>query len=626
MQAFKTFEGGNDKARHEKFIQVYGYNWAICTTDTKGIYEMDRVNEKIAERQQELADVWKHMPQMDDAQWGTFCSYCRALVAKEGKVVDPLLHDALLLQIWDAYVKEEIRNAIMFKDESGDFFIYDNKLKIWQERDAKNAPAWLFTQMVEECLDLVKKQTFLFSKSSKQKVFELWVQKLCTYGALANLLKLRCKFPNPKIQGLNTKAWMTPLLYDVNYDAQDMKLVQREKEDYFSAHANFWYLSVTNKINTSEQRLELRALLRDESEVKKGTSIVDLLKNMFPNAMQLVTMCFHDFDRLWFMLLRLGMLMSNTCAREILFLYGKGKGGKSSLMFTVLNVLGDLATPMSKQSFVKSKLESSGSSHTTDLCKAAHRRFVLVDELESSDSMKESLLKNWASHQPIAIRELFRKQSQQVMKAYLVFLTNSPPRFSMEDMVIMERVKAVKVTTKFFNEMSRDSERPRNFSPDSWVDQYCEEEDVYWVYQTPEKKEFLKKFDESIYQHELGTLLCALSTITFWYLQFFGDLPYPKIIIHDNDEFFKAGDILEMFMQESCEKVTSYDDATDFMDLLHSFNQFVYKFGQKSFHPGNFKKILQSKNLVYQRKAKNAKLKVKLRLRPVVEVKMNKYN
>jgi len=622
MQAFKTYETGSDADRQKKFFSEYGSLWSMKTAKECRL-DFDQQTIEFRKREEELVDVWKHMAPMDEGQWSTLCGFSRATVKKEGKMVDPLLHDILLLEIWDKYIDEDTRKSIIWKDESGDFFIFDIYSKIWNERDAKNAPAWLFTQMAKKGLELVKDQEILFSTKAKQKLYEVWIQKLATYGALANLLKMRCRFPNPIVQELNTKPWVIPLLMAKNYDAEAMQLVERKKEDLFSAEASFDYLSVENTINTRAQRLELRALMQDEKILQSGHPLVKHLHKMFPNAMQLIAMSFNDSDRLWFMLLRFGMMMSNTCAREILFLFGKGKGGKSTLMFRILTALGDLATPMSKQSFVKAKVESNGSAHTTDLCKAAYRRLVLVDELESSDSMKEALLKNWASHQPIAIREIFRKQSTQVMKAFLIFLTNSPPRFSMDEQVIMERVRAAKVTTKFFSEVSRDTERPRNFKKETWQDQYSEDEDIYWVLQTQEKKEFLAKFETNyLFRQELGTLLCTLSSITYWYLECFGELPLPAIIVKDSDEFFKAADILEMFMQECCVAAMAYDDAIEFMDLLFSFNSFAYKFGQKAFHPGNFKKILHAKNLLFTRRGKNT-LRVKLKLKSTVEVKTN---
>jgi hypothetical protein len=76
-------------------------------------------------------------------------------------------------------------------------------------------------------------------------------------------------------------------------------------------------------------------------------------------------------------------------------------------------------------------------------------------------------------------------------------------------------------------------------------------------------------------------------------------------------------------MQECCVPALAYDDAYEFMELLFAFNSFAYKFGQKPFHPGNFKKIMQAKNLLFTRRGKNAKLRVKLKLKATVDVKVN---
>lgn len=594
--------------------------------DTKGIVDMDRVNELWDEKKKELHDRFKSITNMEEDQWSALQALTRTWVTKQGCTVDPLLHDYLLLTMWDTHLDEKVRDSIIFKDESGDFFLYNEKSQLWIERDAKNAPSWLFSNLGPRAMELIGKE-FLFTNSANQKNFEVWVQKVFTYSALANLLKLRSNFPEPRVKQMNCKEWIVPLQKALNYDCKELQTVKRAKEDYFSAEAGFEYLKEFSNeekccVNADEDRKKLKKMLTSATGLKNGITIMELLRRMFPNAMKLVSLSFADLDRRWFFLLRLGMMLSNTCAREILFLYGKGKGGKSTIMFNVLDVLGDLATPMSKQSFVKVKSESGGSSHTTDLCKAAHRRLVVVDELESSDSMKEALLKNWASHQPIAIREIFKKQSSQVMKAYLTFLTNSPPRFSMDDQVIMERTKAVKVTTKFFTEYSRDTERPKDFiSKDTWVDKYNFDEDIFWVYQTGEGKKFISSF-KSVEErkNELGTFLCILSSIAYYFLQHFGDLSFPPIVVKDCDEFFKEADILEMFIQECCDQVADFDAATNFMDMLQHFNEFAKKFGQKAFHPGNFKKILQAKNLVFAKKKKTSKLKVKLVMKPTVDV------
>lgn len=250
--------------------------------------------------------------------------------------------------------------------------------------------------------------------------------------------------------------------------------------------------------------------------------------------------------------------------------------------------------------------------------RAVRRRACLVDELESTDQMNESLIKNWVSHQIVPLREIYGKQQEVRMNSSLTFLTNEPPRFSLEDTVIQERITAVKVTTKFFDEHCSPNEKPATFkSRSEWKDGYSKQEDIYWIYRTKES------FDESLTfatvlekRNELGTFLCICARLVYIMVNVHRhvQLPIPDIVLKDKQTFFAQSDVVGYFIQEYYDRETDKKKGLTLKEVYKKFTEQMKDYGLKHFTLQAFKTNLSSKNLLFTVAAKKAQT-VKLKLR-----------
>lgn len=541
----------------------------------------------------------------------------RKLTSNSNVFVDPILNDLFFKDLWHLVVLEEHRNYIQFRNTAGDGWIFDVHEQLWRAVDVKQ----MQVHILETFNRSIKRENcVLFTTDKQQNYWETKIGDLTTFTGLINLLKGRCRYPNPFEQKLDKKEWLIPLKNAKVYDVILGKVRQRTMDDCFTTEVAFSYLSDylnenATVINDSKIQLSFNELLCNKSLDQK--KIITCLEQLCPNAMKLVEGSFTEPSRLWFLILRLGILLSGFCTREILFVYGKGKGGKSTLFQTIADVCGDLGIILQKASFLRNKMDS-GSSHKTDLKRASGRRVCLVDELESSDVLNETLLKNWASHQKIPMREIYGKQGEEQMKSFVVFVTNEPPRFSQEDPTIRERIRAVKCTTKYFDGECPKAERPLAYSgDDTWIDGYSESEDTYWIRRTSEKEEFYRSFkDKEEMKNELGTLLCLATQLAYHVLEKGRrtQLPFPSKVQEDSLAFFQESDVIECFLNEYYEEETDYYDAVSLKEMYEKFRFTFPELGIKSFTLQTFKRSLSGKNLLFATN-KHALIKVKKKLK-----------
>jgi len=612
-RAFQTFIEGSADDKFDAFWMWAG-NALMDDWSAKARYPA------LSSNRQDCKDAWKKI-------WNTYEPFPIEDYNKIGQVVrehlaeteitlDPIINDLFMAGLWKTNVPEDVQEEIEFRNTTGDGWIFEPFTSLWKPVDVKQMQIHLLHTMSSH---LKKKKSVVFTTEKQRIYWDTKIGDASTYSGLLNILKGKRRYPNPFEQELDKKEWLIPCGHWNVYDAKTGVHRRRAKEDAFTQEAGFSYL--TDRVATDDIIIndnKVRENYFEELNTSINPSkIIALLGALCPNAMKLVTSTFANEDRLWFVLIRLGAILSGYCTRETLFVYGKGKGGKSTLLQTIVETCGDLGVVLPKASFVKNKFET-GSSHKTDLKRASGRRVCLVDELESSDIINETLIKNWASHQKIPMREIYGRQGEEVLKSYLILITNEPPRFSQEDPTIRERIRAVKGTTKYFDKDCPPNQTPLTYREgETWTDTYIPEEDTYWCYRTPEKEEFARSFrTDHLRRDELGTLMCLLTSLLFKVTKDgkTNQLPYPKIVQADGLQFFQESDVVATFIDEYYEDEKNYANACSLKDVYEKFRTTFPELGIKNFTLQTFKKSLAGKNLLFSN-TRNTTIKIKKTLK-----------
>ena len=595
IRAFKTFTEGTKTDKFEAF-------WAYAGNAIKDdVSETDIA--KRAECEIRWREDWDNYKELTVEEFPLIHRLVKRYMEDNQVFVDPLINDLFMAALWKLVVPVEVQEEVEFKNTAGDGYIFDPLTALWRTVDVKQMQIHLLHTMNSY---IKEKNIVVFSTDKQKNYWDTKIGDASTYQGLLNILKGKRRYPNLFEQKLDNQEWLIPCAGCKVYDARKGKLRPRTKEDAFTQEASFKFLQEHVQeddivINDFKIRGEFHQHLC--SEALDQVKVVGYLQALCPNAMKLIMDTFKDDDRLWFILLRLGAVLSGYCTREILFVYGKGKGGKSTLFQTIVECVGDLGVVLPKASFLKNKFET-GSSHKTDLKRASGRRVCLVDELESADIINETLIKNWASHQKIPMREIYGRQGEEVLRSFLVMITNEPPRFSQEDPTIRERVRAIKGTTKYFDKDCSPSERPMNYEEGTeWKDAYVAEEDTYWCYRTPEKEEFSRSFRNlAERKDELGTLLCLLCSLLFKVTKNgrSTQLPNPKIAQTDALQFFQESDVVATFIDEYYQDEKDYSAAASLKDVYEKFRQTFPELGIRNFTLQTFKRSLGGKNLLFQ--------------------------
>lgn len=559
---------------------------------------------------------WDDAPPIRDDEWVALVGAITIHLKRNEVYIDPDTNDETLFHFFYCFVPEEKRDAIFFKDMTGNGFVYSPDKALWEELEYKQILVHVHSLFQR----YVGHERFRFSTPDVQKAWIHQMGYVHTYQGMLTILRGKQRVPHPFEAKLDAAEWLIPIGQNRVYCSNVGGVRDRKPEDLFTRAAPFDYCQQVlddNKhvINNKDVRV---GMMMKWKEKKIGPAeVLRNLRILFPNAMNLIEQSFKDEERLWFIVLRIGAMFSGYCTRESLFVYGKGKGGKSTLFQTILAVFGDLGIILGKLTFLKSKMDSAGQ-HNTDRMRAVRRRACLIDELESTDQMNESLIKNWVSHQILPAREIYGKQAEIRMKSSLTFLTNEPPRFSTEDITIRERLSAVRVTTKFFDENCPKNERPLNFTTVAeWKDGYSKQEDIYWIYRTKDSwNESLSFTKDEKKQSELGTLVCILTRIVYIMVHHHGciQLPTPDKVAKDKLAFFSMGDVVDLFIGEYYERETDKKKAITLKECYKKFTDCWKEYGIKNMTLHTFKNNLNAKNLLLPLTSKKA-VRVKLRLK-----------
>lgn len=119
-------------------------------------------------------------------------------------------------------------------------------------------------------------------------------------------------------------------------------------------------------------------------------------------------------------------LLGTTGEQILLFFYGVGNNGKSTLLKTISDILGDYAVTMSIDSFAGDG-KRGGSEATPDLARLPSSRFVVASEPEEGVKLKDALIKLLTGGTKIPVRRLHEDFFEFLPKFKMVIDGNHKP-------------------------------------------------------------------------------------------------------------------------------------------------------------------------------------------------------
>jgi putative DNA primase/helicase len=117
-------------------------------------------------------------------------------------------------------------------------------------------------------------------------------------------------------------------------------------------------------------------------------------------------------------------LTGDTCEQCWFFLHGTGANGKSTLINTILHVMGDYALQASPDTFLATK----GGGPRNDLARFLGARLIAAGEPDNSKRLDDGLIKRFTGQDPITCRFLYREEFTYQPAGKLFFSANHKPR------------------------------------------------------------------------------------------------------------------------------------------------------------------------------------------------------
>lgn len=147
-----------------------------------------------------------------------------------------------------------------------------------------------------------------------------------------------------------------------------------------------------------------------------------------------------------FMQKAVGYALTGDVSRQMFFiLYGKGSNGKSTLVETIITMLGDYAATAATSTFTLKR----NNEIPNDVARLKGMRFINTSELEQSRNLDEALVKKFTSEEPILARFLHHEFFEFKPTGKIFFSTNYKPTIRGTDDGIWRRIKLIPFTYKF---------------------------------------------------------------------------------------------------------------------------------------------------------------------------------
>ena len=157
-------------------------------------------------------------------------------------------------------------------------------------------------------------------------------------------------------------------------------------------------------------------------------------------------------------------LTGDTSEQKLIFLYGQGRNGKSTLVDVIAKILADYGATLPIESLTGAE-QRKGSDATPDLVRLPGARFVRASEPEQGQRMKEALIKALTGGEPILVRRMMQEFIEIQPEFKLTLSGNYKPEVRGADDGIWRRIMLVP-----FGEQIPLSEVDRALSVKLWAE------------------------------------------------------------------------------------------------------------------------------------------------------------
>ena len=249
---------------------------------------------------------------------------------------------------------------------------------------------------------------------------------------------------------------------------------------------------------------------------------------------------FGDRDMISYFMLALGYSLMGNPREETMFIpFGNGANGKSTLLNTVREVLGDYARSAEATSFIAGDAKTSNAGGPReDLVRLRGSRFVYVNEPDESGELREGAVKSMTGGDAISARGVHAPHSVEMVPTWVVWMpTNHKPIVKGSDNGIWRRLGLLPFT--------------RNFATDPHVQQD-------------------RKLKDKLVQEKTG-VLSLLVRAALRYQQ--EGLEPPATVVEARETYRKDMDLLAEWVDECCD--TGPGLSATMQDLWRSWEEFA---------------------------------------------------
>lgn len=520
--------------------------------------------------------------------------------------MDPGVDDKDLAGLALKYLSE----TFIMVDSDGSSIVWEPTQKLWIHRKKDRSAVALGKQL----LQLHQEKKVVFSDPKVEEKFTRRCGSSNVHNILGWLKGEIPVFPPPVTLLINRATWQIALFGGMVLDLQKLEVRERNPRDLFTIETNFeWmedYVSEGIVIMDSKKLKRLKDLVSEGGERIEEQHVAELyklLRELCPNAFKFTNGPFRDKYRHWPVLLHLGLLQSTHCIRKAIWVYGDGKGLKSTVFAAIVNSLGPYAVPLAKKVLFASGAESG---HNTDLMRSENKRLIFIDELEKKDVLRETYYKLLVSHQQISAREIYGGQGEIKPMGTVLIGTNTVPPMEFSDCSIPDRILAIRATTRVFSRLEPPHQLPPQWEGvQTWQDGIDPEKrsPFFWVLKTPEDVKWSDRFlvaeDQGGYRNELGCLLALAGHIACKIISDIGEIPLGDLLMEDQQLFFREADHVGQYLAdctERDEKQTSY-----FKTVFQDYKVWCSEQGVKAGDQKSLTASLQSKGLMATEKRRD---------------------
>lgn len=422
---------------------------------------------------------------------------------------------------------------------TGDFggYKWNPKTKIWEEKShaalmteisSKDSMLFRTAQTLEqELVSSIKKET-IDPKLGKQRLERVQKLKKCVHSVsdMRNIYTLaREQLLNEdfKVSVINRKHDLLPISGGLVVELMTGKVRNRIRDDYFS--------------------FECPVQLIEEREWGM-TDILHLKKFIEQIFME-------DEEYIKYMKVKLGSYLSGRITREIDFLHGHGRNGKSALINALEVILNKFCGFIGKDVIVydpKQHKKKGGGTHTSHLIPIEGKRLVITQELEENDTLDGEMFKKIASGDTIeGVRECYGRKTTTIKPfCKAVGCTNKIPKFDVNETSLIDRTNICPFKARFLDKEGLKSEKEKGKYDETKHKYYEADQDLVEGYSKPGR--------------DIDILFSWLvqGCVEFYTVIKTG-IPKPKIVKQYIAEKIGENDVISQWVEERC-MVTPLDD------------------------------------------------------------------